>query len=233
MTSIDPLHPQRLPNESETYRAARDCLLLEEVELRERAERVAALRRTLPEGGEIPEDYVFTEWDEVAEAPREVHLSELFAAGKDTLFLYSFMFIPDLAGNPIGNPCPDCTSIIDAVAGEARHITQRINLAVSAKAPIEQFRLYAKAQGWRPIRLLSAGANTYNRDYLAETQDGAQLPMATVFVRRDGRIRHFWSSELLFVPPARHVDFMWPLWNIFDCTPEGRGTDWMPRLRYT
>ncbi len=233
MSPTDPPHHKNLPNESEAYRAARLSLLHEEVELREQAERVAALRRSLPDGGEIPEDYVFTEWDEVAEAPRDVHLSELFAAGRNTLFLYSFMFIPDSVGNPIGNPCPDCTSIIDAVAGEARHITQRINLAVSAKAPIEQLHLHAKSRGWRPIRLLSAGANTYNQDYLAETEDGDQLPMATVFVRRGGRIHHFWSSGLLFVPPARHVDFMWPLWNIFDCTPEGRGTDWMPRLRYT
>jgi predicted dithiol-disulfide oxidoreductase (DUF899 family) len=29
-----------------------------------------------------------------------------------------------------------------------------------------------------------------------------------------------------------HVDFIWPLWSVFDCTPEGRGTDWYPRLAY-
>jgi len=31
----------------------------------------------------------------------------------------------------------------------------------------------------------------------------------------------------------RHVDFMWPLWNILDRTPEGRGSDWGPRLEYS
>jgi predicted dithiol-disulfide oxidoreductase (DUF899 family) len=30
----------------------------------------------------------------------------------------------------------------------------------------------------------------------------------------------------------RHVDFMWPPWNIFDCTPGGRGTDWHPQRTY-
>jgi predicted dithiol-disulfide oxidoreductase (DUF899 family) len=29
----------------------------------------------------------------------------------------------------------------------------------------------------------------------------------------------------------RHVDFMWPVWAMFDRTPEGRG-DWNPALDY-
>jgi predicted dithiol-disulfide oxidoreductase (DUF899 family) len=28
------------------------------------------------------------------------------------------------------------------------------------------------------------------------------------------------------------VDFMWPLWAIFDRVPEGRGSDWNPLLDY-
>jgi predicted dithiol-disulfide oxidoreductase (DUF899 family) len=28
------------------------------------------------------------------------------------------------------------------------------------------------------------------------------------------------------------VDSIWPLWNVFDLTPEGRGTTWYPRLNY-
>ena len=231
-TSPEPWLRVRLPNESDAYRAARDALLREEVRLRQHAEEVAALRRELPLGGKVPEDYVFTEWDDVAETPRAVRLSELFSPGKDTLFLYSFMFIPDDSGDPVGSPCPSCTSIIDAVSGQARHVTQRVSLAVSAKAPIRQFRRVAEGRGWRPIRLLSAGASTYNRDYLAEDENGAQRPIANVFVRRDGQIRHFWSSELFFVPGARHADFMWPMWGIFDCTPDGRGTD-DPKLRYS
>jgi predicted dithiol-disulfide oxidoreductase (DUF899 family) len=30
----------------------------------------------------------------------------------------------------------------------------------------------------------------------------------------------------------RHVDMMWPLWNVLDATPEGRGTDWFPSRQY-
>jgi predicted dithiol-disulfide oxidoreductase (DUF899 family) len=31
----------------------------------------------------------------------------------------------------------------------------------------------------------------------------------------------------------RHVDSMWPLWNVLDLTPGGRGQDWWPQLEYS
>ena len=32
---------------------------------------------------------------------------------------------------------------------------------------------------------------------------------------------------------ARHVDSIWPIWNVLDVTPEGRGEDpKLPLLRY-
>ena len=138
---------------------------------------------------------------------------------------------------PLEEGCPSCTSIIGAIDGEVPDITHRINFAVIAKVPIERFRAHAKSRGWRHARLLSSASNTYNRDYRAETPDGSQHPMATVFARRDGKIHHFWSSELYLVTPdpgqdMRHVDFMWPLWLMLDRTPEGRGTDWRPELDY-
>ena len=60
--------------------------------------------------------------------------------------------------------------------------------------------------------------------------------MANVFVRGKGGIRHFWASELLFHPypsgNSRHVDALWPLWNVLDLTPEGRGENWYLSLDY-
>ena len=60
--------------------------------------------------------------------------------------------------------------------------------------------------------------------------------MANIFVRDGGVIRHSWGSELLFHPTptgnARHIDLIWPLWNVLDLTPEGRGSDWVPALEY-
>jgi predicted dithiol-disulfide oxidoreductase (DUF899 family) len=232
------LHEVRFPGESDQFRQARDELLTAEADLRRRIEVVAAQRRTLPLGGPVPEDYTFQEWDARADAPRPVRLSELFEDGKDALFLYSHMFIPGKAGLPLEEGCPSCTSIIDAVDGAVPHITQHINFAVVAKPPIDRFRAHAQSRGWRHARLLSSANTTYNRDYHAETPDGEQLPVATVFARRDGRIHHSWSSELMWISSdpgqePRHVDFMWPLWSVLDCTPEGRGTDWRPALDYS
>jgi predicted dithiol-disulfide oxidoreductase (DUF899 family) len=231
------LHQNRFPGETDDYRRTRNELLEAEIDLRRRSEAVAAQRRSLPLGGEVPTDYCFEESTDDTGGERTVRLSELFEDGKDTLLLYSFMFIPGEAGLPLEVGCPSCTSIIGAVDGEARDISQRLSLAATAKVPIRQFREHARSRGWRNIRLLSSANTTYNRDYHAESREGVQDPMATVFVRRAGKIHHYWSSELYFAPTDpgqdfRHVDFMWPLWNILDLTPEGRGSDWGPRLEY-
>ncbi len=225
----------RFPNESTEYRSARQALLDSELQLRRQIEEVAALRRALPLGGLVGEDYVFEEGGrdlDDLKTKREVRLSELFAPGKDTLILYSYMFSPAMS-----QPCTSCTSILDGLDGEAPHVTQRVNLAVVAKSPIERIRAVARERGWRNLRLLSSEGNSYNTDYHAENAKGSQLPALNVFVRRPDGIHHFYSTELLYAPPepgqnGRHVDLIWPLWNLFDYTPEGRGTDWYPRLAY-
>ncbi len=93
----------------------------------------------------------------------------------------------------------------------------------------------AEERAWSGLRLLSSAGNSYNADYFAETVDGSQIPAANIFVRRDGEIRHFYNAEQLYVDRPgrhpRHVDRIWPIWNILDLTPEGRG-DWFPRLDY-
>lgn len=227
-------HKIRFPGETSTYRAARDKLLDAEIELRRATENVAAQRRTLPLGGEVPQDYAFEEvvGDYGKGKKREVRMSELFARGKDTLILYNFMYGPDMK-----RPCPLCTSIIDSLDGAAHHIAQRTNMAVVAKSPIERIREFAKERGWRNVRLLSSKGSTYNRDYQGENADGEQMPALNVFVRRNGKIFHSWNSELMFAPPEpgqdfRHVDTIWPLWNLLDMTPDGRGEAWRPKLSY-
>jgi len=225
----------RFPNESSEYRASRDQLLQAEIDLRRQLEDVAALRRTLPLGGRVKEDYVFEEGGrDLAdqETKRPVRLSELFRPGKNTLILYSYMFGPAMR-----TPCTSCTSILDGLNGTAPHATDRINFAVVAKSPIERIRTLARERGWRNHRLLSSAGNSYNTDYHGEDAKGNQLPALNVFVRRPDGIYHTYCTELLFAPSepgqdGRHVDLIWPLWNLFDYTPEGRGTDWYPKLAY-
>ena len=215
------------PNEGDAYRQARSALLDEEIRLREGIARVAELRAQLPAGGSIKEDYRFDELDRNG-AIRKVRLSELFEKGKDSLFLYGFMYGPESE-----NPCPMCSSFLDGLNGNASHLAERINVAVAAKSPIHRIADYARTRGWDKLRMLSSGHNTYGIDYFSENEKGDQMPMANVFVRRDGVVHHFWGSEMLYADIAgqpRHVDLMWPLWNVLDTTPDGRGTDWYPSL---
>jgi predicted dithiol-disulfide oxidoreductase (DUF899 family) len=229
------LHSVRFPGESEAYRAARNELLEAEMALRKNVEAVAALRRKLPLGGEVSEDYVFEE-DRGADGVRQVRLSELFEEGKegkDTLAVYSFMYGPSMKA-----ACPMCTSMLDSLNGGARHISERINLVVVAKSPMARIREFADERGWGNLRLLSSAGNTYNRDYRGESPEGNQTPSLNIFVRRDGAIHHFYNTELLFAPrdpgqDGRHVDMLWPLWNMLDFTPEGRGERWYPKLSYS
>jgi len=222
------LHPIRFPGESEAYRAARNLLLESEIELRRRLEAVAALRRELPLGGRVEEDYVFDEAN--AGGVRSVKLSELFGPGKRSLIVYSYMYGPAAA-----QPCPMCTCFLDGVDAYVPHLTQRVNLVVVAKSPADRLRAWAARRDWRRLRLLSSARNTYNTDYAAETPDGQQLPACNVFTSTDAGIFHFWSAEMLYVPTQghpRHVDSLWPIWNFFDLTPEGRGMEWLPKLSY-
>jgi predicted dithiol-disulfide oxidoreductase (DUF899 family) len=228
------IHGKRFPGESTEYRAARDRLLREEVELRRSVEAVAKLRRALPSGGLVPKDYLFEEGSPdltESQTVRQVRMSELFRSGWTSLAVYSFMYGPKMEV-----PCPMCTSMLDGLNGSAPHIAQRTNLVVVAKSPIHRIRAFARGRGWRNLRLLSSADNSYNRDYHGEDEKGVQLPMLNVFVKRDGVVRHFWASELLFATDPgqnpRHVDLVWPLWNVLDCTPEGRGKDWYPKLSY-
>jgi len=231
------------PGETDDYRQARNRLLEREIELRGSIESVAEARRALPPGGIVPEDYLFAD-----AGGSEVRFSALFAPGKDTLVIYSFMFPrnprddrpgPDAGATaelPLAEtPCASCASILDSLDRAAPHLTQRVNLAVVAKSAPERIRAFADERGWRHLRLLSSARNSYNRDYLAEDENGEQLPILNVF-RRDGEaLRHFWATELLYAQwdlEPRHVDLIWPIWNALDMTPDGRGGDDIPSLSY-
>jgi predicted dithiol-disulfide oxidoreductase (DUF899 family) len=237
------------PGESPEYRAARDRLLEQEIELRRATEAVAAARRELPPGGPVPEDYVF-QGKGVNGTPADVRLSELFAPGKDSLVIYSFMFPRDPGDGRPGpasgqtallkleeGPCPSCVALLDQLDGAAEHASQCVNLAVVAKSPLPRILTFAEERGWRRLLLLSSIGNTYNRDYLGETAEGAQRPMLNVFHRDGDMIRHFWGSELLYAPTdpgedPRHVGPLEPIWNLFDLTREGRPSAWDEQLRY-
>jgi predicted dithiol-disulfide oxidoreductase (DUF899 family) len=239
----------RFPNESTEYRAARDYLLVQEIELRRAMESVAAARRNLPSGGLVPQDYAFDGLGSGG-TPAKFKLSELFSPGKDSLVIYNFMFPRFPRDGRLGpttgataqlkredGPCPSCTACLAQLDGAAQHVTQKVNFVVLANAPIDRLITFARERGWRHLRLFSSGGNSFKRDYHAETAEGHQMPMLTVFHRKPDGIHHFWSSEMFYEPAdpgedPRHTGTLEPLWNIFDLTPEGRPSDWEEQIDY-
>jgi predicted dithiol-disulfide oxidoreductase (DUF899 family) len=215
------LHGFRFPNESDAYRQARDALLVEEIALRRQVERVATQRRALPLGGRVPEDYVFE--GEVG----PVRLSHLFG-DHDTLITYNLMFGPRRE-----RPCPSCASLVSALAGQAREIAQRVSFVVIAKSPIARILDLARERGWSDLRFVSSAGNSFNLDYRGETETGNESPQFNVFTRRDGHVYQTYGGELMLVDAdpgqdPRPADMMWPLWNLLDLAPEGRGRNWGP-----
>ncbi|MBZ6077222.1 DUF899 family protein [Microvirga puerhi] len=217
------INDARFPNESDEYRRARTALLAEEIELRRHIERVAEMRRALPPGGAITKDYRFIG----EEGP--VSFLDLFR-DKQTLVAYSYMFGPQRK-----RPCPMCTSLLSSWDGEALDVEQRAALVVIARSPVERLVAFKHERGWKSLRIYSDLTGDYTRDYVST--DDADVPAFNVFTRRDGTVRHFWSGEMGMETadpgqdPRGAPDLM-PLWTILDCTPEGRGKDWYPKLEY-
>ncbi|MGZ5927190.1 MAG: DUF899 family protein [Rhizomicrobium sp.] len=232
MTAHSPLTPAEqlvktnrahFPNESAAYRQARNALLVEEIKLRRQLEQVAALRRRLPPGGEVKKDYRF----EGENGPAT--LADLFG-DKDTLFIYIYMFGPQRK-----NPCPSCTSYMATWDGKMPDIEQRAAFVMMARSPIARLIEAKKARGWTRLKVYSDGSGDFTRDYVSAKDE--DMPGYTVFTRKDGKIRHFWSGEMSgeMADPGqdpRGAPDPDPLWSLLDTTPEGRGTDWYPKLHY-
>jgi predicted dithiol-disulfide oxidoreductase (DUF899 family) len=212
------------PNESAEYRQARKALLAEEIELRRHIQRVAEQRRQLPPGGEITKAYQF----EGEGGP--VTFVDLFGE-KETLIVYSFMFGPERE-----EMCPMCNSFMNAWERKVPDIRQRAAFVMIARSPIERIKQLKQERGWKNLQLYSDPSGDYTRDYVsAEDED---IPAYNVFMRKGDTIRHFWGSEMgaETADPGqdpRGAPDLDPLWTLLDTTPEGRGTDWYPKLDYS
>ena len=213
----------RHANESAEYRKARNLLLAEEIELRRHIERVAAQRRALPVGGEIAQDF------ELVAETGPTRFSALFG-DKDTLIIYSMMFGPERKA-----ACPMCTSFLTSWNGAAVNLRERVAIAVTARSPMARLVEYKRERGLSNLPFVSDLNGEYTREYVS-SEDG-DVPGFSVFTRRDGVIRHFYSGEMSgeMADPGqdpRGAPDLDPLWLLLDLTPEGRGADWYPKLHY-
>ena len=222
-----------LANESPDYLAKREELRLAEIELMRQRERVAELRRHLPQGAPI-QDYQFEEGPldlNGGDAPvRSVRLSELFTKPHRSLIIYHLMY-----GKRQNKACPMCTAWLDGANGVAHHLAQNLDFAVVAAADVPTLRAHAHTRGWDKLRLLSAGNSTFKYDLGSEDREGHQDSTVSVFTRdADGTLRHFYTAHPRMAPDIqqRGIDLLAPIWHFMDLTAQGRG-DWYANLDYS
>jgi len=214
------------PGASADYDAARQALLAEEIEFRRHATRLVAQRQALPPGPVIEKNYRFKD-----EQAFEVGLRDLFG-DKDTLVTYFWMYGPQRE-----RPCPMCTNWLGAVNGNAADIKQRVALKILGRSPLERQYAFAQERGWRDLNFVQTVGDDWAKDLGVLMPDGSEYPALTVF-RRDGdTVRLFWASEMTgeMADPGqdpRDSPDIASLWSILDLTPDGRGTDWYPKLNY-
>ena len=157
----------RMPNEPADYRAAREALLAEEIELRRHLARVAAQRGALPPGGAVPAAIT----SRTSRAP--IRLADMFG-DRDTLVTYFWMYGPQRE-----RPCPMCTFLgpLDANAGD---IEQQVALAVIGRSPVARQELFARERGWRSLRFYATIGDLPD-DYRGLGPDGADGGALNIF----------------------------------------------------
>jgi len=144
--------------------------------------------------------------------------------------VYSMMFGPQRK-----EPCPMCTSFLSAWNGIAVNLRERVAIAVTARSPSERLLEYKRQRSFANLPFVSDLTGDYTRTYVSA--EDADIPGLSVFTRRDGVIRHFYSGEMsgAMADPGqdpRGAPDPDPLWLMLDLTPGGRGADWYPKLEY-
>jgi predicted dithiol-disulfide oxidoreductase (DUF899 family) len=216
-----------LPNESQDYAKARKALLAEEIEVRRHLTRLAEQRQALPQGPVVAKDYRFKD-----ENGAEIGLAELFG-DHDTLVTYFWMYGPDRE-----RPCPMCTNWLGGVNGNATDIKQRAAFKIIGRSTVERQKAFAMERGWRDLDFVQTVGDDYALDHAGlDAESGYEYPILAIFKRDGDQVRYFYVAEMPSdaadpgQDPRSAVDIA-PLWNILDMTPEGRGSDWYPKLSY-
>jgi predicted dithiol-disulfide oxidoreductase (DUF899 family) len=167
------------PSDSAEYRQARTELLAHEIELRRQIQRVAAMRRALPPGGEA-KDYRFLDAD-----GEELGLADLFGR-HDTLFSYFWMYGPKRE-----RPCPMCTSFVGSLDIPARDIEQRIAIAIAiiGRSPVARQLAFASERGWSNLKFFQTVGDDFARDYRGLLGVDQLKPPVSPLKSRAGRER--------------------------------------------
>lgn len=213
-----------LDGESEAYTAARKGLLRAEIEERRVMDQVAQQRRALPPGPVMPK-----EWKTKDEHGFDASLADLFGE-HDTLAVYFWMYGPERE-----RPCPMCTTTLAALNGNARSIKKRVALKIFGRSPVGRQYAFAHEREWRNLDFVQTVGDDFANFFGALRPDGSEDPVMATFVKDGEDVRLFWSAQMPMEAadpgqdPRGGPDLQ-NLWLVLDMTPEGRGTDWYPKL---
>ncbi len=212
--------------ESAEYRAARAALLAEEIEFRRHMTRLVEQRQALPSGPLVEKDYRFKDANGA-----DVGLLDLFG-DKSTLVSYFWMYGPQRE-----RPCPMCTNWLGGLNGNAMDIKQRVALKIIGRSPLARQLAFAQERGWHHLDFVQTSSDDYAKDLNLVQDDGSEWAGLHVYKREGDKVRLFWMSEMSLDiadtgQDPRDAPDIAPLWSILDLTPEGRGTDWYPKLSY-
>jgi predicted dithiol-disulfide oxidoreductase (DUF899 family) len=175
-TTVDGTFRQtNLTNESSEYLTKREELRLAEIELMRQRERVAELRRQLPEGA-LVQDYQFDEGPpdlKAGDTPvRTIRLSELFTKPNRSLIIYHLMY-----GKRQAKACPMCTAWVDGANGVAHHLAQNLDqLAVMLRDGQSSYPT-------RHLRVSTSGFREFGvfNESLLSTQQLSVIPVKSPF----------------------------------------------------
>lgn len=219
------------PGESKAYRKARTALLAKEIELQRMIDAVAKERRKLPQGPLIEEDYRFIDMN-----GGEVGLAALFG-DKDTLIVYNWMY-----GSERERPCPMCTNLLGPLDQNAADLRQRVALAIVGRSPVERQVAFAQERGWRNLPFAKTVGDAFPMHFGAyDPEAGYEYPVMIVLTKSGSgkapEIRLFWKGAMTREMAEKGTDprggpDIAPVWTLLDLTPDGRGTDWYPKLSY-
>lgn len=217
-------HYKPVAGESDEYVAARKALLEAEIEERRVMTAVAEQRRELPPGAVMPKDWKFKD-----EHGFDASLADLFGT-HDTLFTYFWMYGPERE-----RPCPMCTTTLGALEGNARSIKQRVAMKILGRSPVGRQYAFAQERGWRDLDFVQTVGDDYANFFNAINKDGSENPVMAVYVKDGEDVRLFWQAYMPMEAadpgqdPRGGPDLQ-NLWHVLDMTPEGRGTEWYPKL---
>lgn len=210
-----------MPGATAEHEAARRELCVEEMQLRDQTERVAAARRALPPGPQVL-DYEFIE------DSKRVKLSELFADGKPFLAMYHVMYWPD-----DDDFCPMCSMWVDGWNGVAPHVEQQANIVAASLAPPATLKSWAQRRGWNRIRVLADADESLANDAGAQHGKGKPISTVLVFEKTPQGVVHRYTAHPEFDDESwRGIDQLSATWSILDLLPSGRGDDWHPDNSY-